>query len=344
MHVQELARRLGAAADPALDFDVSGVAAMEEAGPSQVTFLSNPKYVKKLKETRAAGVLVATDFQGESPAPVLKIANPYLAFAHAIALFYSPPPAPPGVHPTAVLGQRVRLGKGVSVGAFSVLGDGVAVGDGTTIHPHCVVYAGATIGADCLLHSHVVVREHVRLGDRVIVQNGTVLGADGFGFAPKGDGSWHKIPQSGTVEIGDDVEVQALSAIDRATVGKTIIGRGTKIDNLVQIGHGCQVGEDTIVCGQVGLAGSSIIGNRVTLAGQVGVAGHLTIHDGANVTAQSGIMDEIPSGQTWSGYPAVPVNDYGRITVHYLHLPDLAKRLKAVEKALESHASAKPAP
>lgn len=335
MHVQELARRLGAVADPSLDFDVTGVAPMDEAVAGQVTFLNNPAYERKLKDTRAAAVLVAPTFTGPCPVPVLRIANPYLAFAQAIALFYAPPRQAPGVHPTAVVGAGCVLGRDVSIGAYVVLGDDVQVGDGCTLHPHVVVYAGARLGAGCLLHSGAVVREHVRLGDGVIVQNGAVIGADGFGFAPRGDGTWHKIPQAGTVVLGDAVEVQANTCIDRATVGETRVGPGTKIDNLVQVGHGCQVGANSILCGQVGLAGTTTVGDRVTLAGQVGTAGHLTIGSDTTVGAQAGVISDIPPKSFWVGSPAQEARDFKAVTFHLMRLPELAKRVKTLEKALE---------
>lgn len=333
MHIQEFARRLGAAVDTSLDFDVRGVSTLEEAGPGEVSFLSNPAYVRKLKDTRASGVLVAPDFSGETAAPLLRIANPYLAFAKAIALFYAAPAQPPGVHPTAVIGVGCTLGKDVSLGAYVVLGDHVSVGDGCVIHPHCTLYAGATLGAGCVLHAQVVVREHVRLGAGVIVQNGAVIGADGFGFAPRGDGGWHKIPQAGTVVLADDVEVQANACIDRATVGSTSVGKGTKIDNLVQVGHGCQIGENTLLCGQVGLAGSTRIGDRSTLAGQVGTAGHLRIGNDATVAAQSGVTGEVPDKGFWAGSPAIDSRELRGVLFNYFRLPELAKRVKALEKA-----------
>ena len=344
MHVQELARRLGATVDPGVDLEIDGVGPIEDAAPGQLTFLSNAKYAPRIQDTQASAVLVAPDFQGESPAALLRIANPYLAFAKAISLLYSPPALPPGVHPTAVLGERVILGRDVAIGAYAVLGDDVVVGDGTTIHPHCVVYAGARIGAHCLLHSHAVVREHVRIGDRNILQNGAVIGADGFGFAPRGDGSWLKIPQAGTVELGDDVEVQSLACVDRATVGTTRVGRGTKIDNLVQVGHGSQVGADAMLCGQVGLAGSTHIEDRVTLAGQVGVAGHLTIGAGSTVTAQAGVTSDLAPGAVYGGAPAVPFKDLREVLFHYMRLPELAKRVKALERAQGGKAPAGDAP
>lgn len=343
MNVQELARRLGASVDSSLDLDVTGVAPLDEARPTEVTFLSNPSYVRKLKDTRAAAVLVAPDFSGECPVPTLRVANPYLAFAKAIAFFYAAPVQPPGVHATAVLGAGCVLGKDVSIGAYVVLGDHVTVGDGCVIHPHCTIYSGATLGAGCLLHAHVTVREHVRLGNGVVLQNGAVIGADGFGFAPRGDGTWHKIPQAGTVVLGDDVEVQANACIDRATVGATTVGKGTKIDNLVQVAHGCQIGEHSILCGQVGLAGTTKIGDRTTLAGQVGTAGHLSIGNDVTIAAQSGVMADVPDGGYWGGSPALDTRELRGIMFQYLRLPELAKRVKALEKALPASAEPPPA-
>lgn len=334
MRIQDLAQHLGASVDPSLDLDLRGVAPMEEAGPGELTFLSNPSYARKLKDSRASAVLVDPAFAGEAPMALVRIANPYLAFAKAIALFHPPVAATPGVHPTAVLGRDVQLGRAVSIGPYVVVGDRVRIGDGATLHPHCVVYADAEIGAGSLLHSGAVVREGVRLGKGVILQNGAVIGADGFGFAPRGDGSWHKIPQAGTVTLGDDVEVQALSCVDRATVGITSVGRGTKIDNLVQVGHGCRVGEDTLLCGQVGLAGSTKVGNRVTLAGQAGTAGHLTIGDGAMVAAQSGVMNDVEPGAAVGMSPAMEMQQARSVMISLARLPELAKRVKALERAL----------
>jgi UDP-3-O-[3-hydroxymyristoyl] glucosamine N-acyltransferase len=224
------------------------------------------------------------------------------------------------------------MGADVSVGAYCVIGDGVRIGDGTVIHPHVVVYAHAVIGPACEIHSHATVREHVRLGGGVILQNGAVVGADGFGFAPRGDGSYEKIVQAGTVVLEDDVEVQANACVDRATVGRTTIGKRSKVDNLVQVGHGCSVGEDTLLCGQAGLAGSTDVGDRVILTGQVGVAGHCRIVDDVILTAQSGVNASIEEPGIWSGTPALPVAVYRRVAVNFRRLPDIADRLKKLER------------
>jgi UDP-3-O-[3-hydroxymyristoyl] glucosamine N-acyltransferase len=334
MHVQELARRLGASVDPDADLDVRGVATIEEAGPEHVTFVSNPKYVARARETRAGAILVAPDFAEPTPAVLLRLANPYLAFARALEIFHPPPRPPTGVHRTAVLGKAAVLGKDVAIGAYAVVGDRVRIGDGAVLHPHVVVYDDAVVGAGSVLHSGSVVREGVRLGERVILQNGVVVGADGFGFAPAGDGRWHKIPQVGTVVIGDDVEIQANACIDRAALGATTVGRGTKVDNLVQVGHGCRIGEDTLLCGQVGLAGSTEVGDRVTLAGQVGVAGHLRIGDDVMVAATAGVTESLPDKGHYSGAPAMPLRDHAVLIALFRKLPELSKRLKEVERRL----------
>jgi UDP-3-O-[3-hydroxymyristoyl] glucosamine N-acyltransferase len=342
MDVMELARRLGAEVAPGLSLEITGVAPMDEAGPGDLTFLSNASYARRLKDSRAAAVLVDPAFAGESAPAPLRIKNPYLAFARAIEIFHPAAASAPGVHPTAVLGRDVVLGRGVSVGPFAVLGDGVAVGDGSVLHAHAVLYAGARLGARCVVHSHAVVRERVRLGDGVILQNGAVVGADGFGFAPRGDGTWHKIPQVGVVELGDDVEVQANACIDRATVGRTTVGRGTKIDNLVQVGHGCRIGDDSLLCGQVGLAGTTRVGNRVTLAGQVGTAGHQTIGDGATVAAQAGVAGDIEPGATVAGSPAMDIREAKLVFLSIPRLPELLKRVKALEKTVEKAVGTSP--
>ena len=288
MKLSELASTLACElhGDPSLE--ISGVAGMEHASPNELTFLANPKYAHKLKHTRAAAVLIA---QPLTDLPIAQIisANPYLDFARALALFYQAPRPHLGIHPLAFIAPSARIAEGASIGAFAVVGGHVTIGKNAVLHPHVVIYDGAQIGDDFTAHSHSSVREFCRIGHRVILQNGVVVGGDGFGFAKRADGSHHKIPQSGVTVIEDDVEVQSLTSVDRATVGETRVKRGAKIDSLVQVGHACVVGEDNIICAQTGLAGSTILEKRVLLAGQVGVSGHLTIHDDAVVYAQSGV-------------------------------------------------------
>ena len=296
MHIQALAQTLKAKVDATLDFEITGVAPMMEATAHEVTFLANPKYQSQLQTSLAGAVLVAPNFEGHAPMPMLHVDHPYLAFAQAIELFHAKPQTTPGIHPTAVLGEGVALGQNVSIGAYTVIGNHVQIGDNVTIHPHCTIYDHVTLETGALLHSHVVLREAVRVGERVILQNGVVIGADGYGFVPLADGSFYKILQAGTVVLEDDVEVQAQTAIDRATIGTTRIGQGTKVDSLVQIGHGCTVGQHSLLCGQVGLAGSTQVGNHVTLAGQVGAAGHLTIGDRVVAAAKTGIHQSLAPG------------------------------------------------
>ena len=296
MKLAELARLLGATCHGDQQQEITGVEGIEKAGPGQLTFVANPKYTPFARTTRAGAVLVTEEFEAIA-APTLRTANPYLAFARAIDMFHPAPQYPPGIHATAVIEPGAEVGPKVHIGAFVVVGAGAVIGEGTTLLPHVVIYPGARLGSHCFVHAHAVVREGCRLGDGVILQNGAVVGCDGFGFAKEDSGRWHKITQSGGVLLGDQVEVQANSCIDRASVGDTEIATGVKIDNLVQVGHGSRVGDNTLLCAQVGLAGSSGVGKNVVLAGQVGVVGHSFIGDGVVVTAQSGVPGGCSTGQ-----------------------------------------------
>jgi UDP-3-O-[3-hydroxymyristoyl] glucosamine N-acyltransferase len=329
----ELAARLGCALRGDGEVDVRRLAGIDDAGPGDLTFVSNPRYVPRLAVTRASAVIVPPDLA--TPLPSLLTPNPYLAYARAAALLHPRPRPEPGVHASAQVHPTAVLGAGVHVGALAVVGRGARVGARSVLHPHVVLYQDVEVGEDCVLHSAVQVREGCRLGHRVVVQNGAVIGADGFGFARDEAGRYQKIPQVGTVVVEDDVEIGALTAIDRAALSETRIGRGTKIDNLVQIGHSVRVGEDTVVAGQVGIAGSSRIGSRVTLAGQVGVAGHLTIGDGVTATAQSGIPNSVEAGAVVSGYPAIDNRTWLKASAVFPRLPELRKRLKELEDKLE---------
>jgi UDP-3-O-[3-hydroxymyristoyl] glucosamine N-acyltransferase len=266
---------------------------------------------------------------------MLRHGNPYLAFAHAIELFHSPPKRSPGIHKTAVIDPSAKIGKGASIGAYVVVEHDVEIGEHCTLLPHVVIYSGARIGRNFFAHAHAVVREDCVLGDNVILQNGAVVGADGFGFAKDDKGEWHKIAQSGPAVLDSDVEVQANACIDRASVGETHIGRGSKIDNLVQVGHGSKVGERTLLCAQVGLAGSTQVGNDVILAGQVGVAGHCSIGNGVIATAQSGIPNDVAAGKVVSGYPAIDNRQWLRAVAIFSRLPELARSLRSSSKPLE---------
>ena len=334
MRLAVLAARLGCELRGDGGVEVVGVAGIQEAGPGDVTFLANPRYAAHLRTTRAAAVILGRG--QEASLPCLVSDNPYLAFARAVALLRPPARPLPGVHPSAQVDPTAVLGPDVHVGALAVVGAGVRVGARSALHPHVVLYERVEVGEDCVLHSGVQVREGCRLGNRVVVQNGAVVGGDGFGFARDGEGRYHKFPQVGIVVIEDDVEIGALSAVDRAALGETRIGRGTKLDNLVQIGHSVTIGEDTVLAGQVGVAGSTRIGSRVTLAGQVGVAGHLTIGDGAVATAQTGIPGSVEPGAVVSGYPAIENRGWLKSSAVFARLPELQRRLRELERKVES--------
>jgi UDP-3-O-[3-hydroxymyristoyl] glucosamine N-acyltransferase len=310
------------------DTEITGVAGIEKAGPGQITFVANPKYAAAARTTSASAVIVADDFPALSTA-MLRSKNPYLAFAHAIELFYQPPKYPPGVHPTAVIHPTAKIGAHAHIGPYVVIDQDVTIGNNAVLLGHVVIYQGARIGDNFFAHAHAVVREHCRVGSNVILQNGVIIGGDGFGFAKDNSGRWHKIVQSGPAVIEDDVEVQANACVDRASVGETHVARGSKIDNLVQVGHGSRVGEDTLLCAQVGLAGSTEVGKNVILAGQVGVAGHCKIGDGAIATAQSGIPNDVPAGAVVSGYPAIDNKLWLRCSAVFNKLPEIAKAVRA---------------
>jgi UDP-3-O-[3-hydroxymyristoyl] glucosamine N-acyltransferase len=330
--LRELADRLGCALRGDGAVEVDRVAPIDAAGPGSLTFVAGPKWAVRLKTTQASAVIVQPSVA--TPLPSLLSDNPYLMFARAVLLLHPKAAPPPGVHASAVVDPTATLGAGVHVGALVVVGARARIGARSVLHPGVVLYEDVQVGEDCVLHSGAQVREGCRLGDRVVVQNGAVIGSDGFGFAKDAEGRYHKIPQRGTVVIEDEVEIGALTAIDRAALGETRIGRGTKLDNLVQIGHSVTVGRDTVLAGQVGIAGSSTIGDRVTLAGQVGVAGHLKIGDGVIATAQTGIPSDVDAGTVISGYPAIPNREWLKSSAVFPRLPELLKRLRALEKRL----------
>jgi len=331
MKLAELAQRLGAECHGKPDSVITGVAGIEEAGPGHVTFVANPKYAGLAKRTKAGAVLVAPDFP-EIEASTLRIKNPYLAFAKAIEIFHPAPSYAAGIHPTAVIDPTAQIGEGASIGAYVVVGEHCIIGEHATILPHVVIYPNASIGDHFFAHAHAVVREGCMVGDHVILQNGVVVGSDGYGFAKDNAGKWHKIVQSGPAVIEDHVEIQANSCIDRASVGETRIGRGAKIDNLVQVGHGSSVGENTLLCAQVGLAGSTHIGDDAVLAGQVGVAGHCHIGDRVIVTAQSGVGGNIEAGKIISGSPAYDNRAWLRVCAIMPRLPELLKQFERKRK------------
>lgn len=310
------------------DTEITGLNGIEQAGPGELTFVSNPKYAAAAKSTRAAAVIVGEDFPA-IPAAMLRAKDPYLSFAHALELFCKRPAYKPGVHPTAVVHESARIGKNAHIGPYVVIGEGVEIGADAVLLAHVVIYPGVQIGDNFFAHARATVRENCRIGNNVLLQNGVVIGADGFGFAKTPEGHWHKIPQPAPVIIEDDVEVQANSCIDRASVGETRIGRGVKVDNLVQVGHGTNVGEDALLCAQVGLAGSTEIGKRAILTGQVGVVGHCKVGENAIVTPQSGVAADIPAGALVSGSPAVDHKAWLKYSAILPRLPELVRAIRS---------------
>lgn len=330
MKLREIAKLLGCELRGDGEVEITGVAGLEEAGPTELSFLSNPRYLPDAKTTRAAAIILGRD--AEAPGiPALVSDNPYLDFARALELFYQPPRPAPGIHATAVIAASATLGENASVGAYVVIGESVRIGRNAVLHPHVTIYQGAQVGDDFCAHSHAVVREFCRVGHRVVLQNGAIIGSDGYGFARRADGTHHKIVQAGIVVIEDDVEIQAHACIDRAAVGETRIGRGSKIDNLVQIGHACRVGENAIICAQAGIAGSTTLGSNVVLAGQVGIINHLTIGDNVLITAQSGVGHDVPAGQKISGSPAFDNRQWLRSTAIFERLPELQKAIRQLQ-------------
>ena len=342
MTVSEIASWLNGEVHGNGEATIARVAKIEEAGGQDLTFLANPKYARFVATTRASAILVARSFDvNSSGAPkqlaFIKVDDPYVAFLTVLKrLTPQTDPFPAGIHPTAVIAAGARLGAGVCVGAHAIIDEGATVGEATKIGHGVVIGKGAVVGSACLVYPNVVIYHQCRLGDRVTVHAGTVIGSDGFGFAPKPDGTFEKIPQLGSVVIEDDVEIGSICSIDRATMGETTIRRGAKLDNLVQIAHNVVVGENTVIASQVGISGSSKVGKNVMLAGQVGLAGHLEIADRTIVMAQSGIPKSITEpGKVYFGYPAKEHGRAFRIEAVIRSLPELVQELRTLRKELD---------
>jgi UDP-3-O-[3-hydroxymyristoyl] glucosamine N-acyltransferase len=332
MKLADLAHHLNARldGDQHRNLEITGIAGLEDAQPGELTFLANRKYKPLLASTKASAILLAPN----EPAPsnthlaILRSENPYLDFARAIELFHPAPHYAPGVHPTAVVAGSAKIGPNSHIGPYCFIDENAVIGTNAVLHSFVTIYSGARIGENFFAHSHAVVRENCRLGNNVTLQNAAIVGSDGFGFAKTFSGEWHKIRQAGITVIEDDVEIQAGAIVDRATIGETRIARGAKLDNLVQVGHACKVGENTLLCGQVGLAGSTHVGKNCILAGQVGVAGHLNIGDGAVITSQSGVPNDVPAGALYSGYPSIENKNWLKSVAVFNHLPELQKQLR----------------
>jgi len=340
MKLSQVAETLGCRLEGAPDLEITGIAGIDHAVAGQLTFLANRRYASLLKTTRASAVFIEervnlTRDADAPPLAALRTPNPYLAFAKALELFHQAPSYKPGIHPTAVIATTARIADSAHIGPYCFVDEQVEIGANAVLHSFVSIYHGAKIGDQFFAHAHTVVREHCRIGDRVILQNGAVIGSDGFGFAKQKDGSWYKIVQSGPAVLEDDVEIQANSCVNRATIGETRIGRGAKLDDLVLVGHASKVGAHTLLCGQVGLAGSTIVGDNCIFAGQSASSGHLKVGNGVIVTAQSGLPGDVEPGAIRSGSPAIDNRLWLKVTAALNRLPELQKRVNQLEREIE---------
>jgi UDP-3-O-[3-hydroxymyristoyl] glucosamine N-acyltransferase len=338
----EIAAVVGGTFEGGADPELTGLAPLDRAGPTELSFLAHPRYASYVAVTRAGAVLVAQTLAERATGlgtPGIIVGDVHRALATLLPLFHPEPAPTPGIHATAVIGRAVELGDAVEVGAYAVLGERVRLGASTRVGAHCVIGADCVLGDGVVLHPHVTLYPRARIGPRSILHSGVRVGVDGFGYAFSAGGH-QKVPQVGACVIGADVEIGANSTIDRGSVGATEIGDGVKIDNLVHIAHNVRIGEHSIIVAQVGIAGSTTIGRGVTLAGQAGIPGHLTIGDGATVAAQAGVFGDIPPGAVYSGYPARPHKESLRASAGMARLPQLVKRIRALEQALFGRAAA----
>jgi UDP-3-O-[3-hydroxymyristoyl] glucosamine N-acyltransferase len=337
MKISELAERTGARVEGATeDLEITGAAGLDDATEGHVTFLANPRYTPRVNTTRASAIYLSEEAQTDREIAILRVKDPYLAYTRALRIFNPEAELEPFVHPSAVIDATARVAKRVAIGACVVIGRNAFIGDDVRIYPNVTIYDDVTIGRGSVIHSGVAIRERTVIGERVVIHNNSVIGCDGFGYAKDEEKHWLKIPQAGRVVIEDDVEIGAATTIDRASVGESRIGRGSKLDNLVQVGHSCTIGEDTLLCAQVGLAGSSHIGSRVILAGQAGVAGHLTIGDDVVLTAKSATSHDIPAGKVISGIPAFDNKDWLRSTAAFRRLGEIQRTVRELQKKIQT--------
>ncbi len=340
MKLGDLAAQLGCQLEGDGEIDVARGATLEQAGPGDLTFLANRKYASLLSSSRASAIIATPDVHGAGCA-LLKTKNPYLAFARALGLLNPEIPPTPGIHRLAVIASDAIIEEGVSIGPFAVIESGARIGARSVIHAHTVVGAGATLGSNCLLHVRVSIRERVVIGARCVIQDGAVVGSDGFGFAHREDGTHEKIPQVATVVIEDDVEIGANTTIDRPAVGETRVKAGTKIDNLVQIAHGVVVGRNTLVAAQVGIAGSTRVGDNVMFGGQVGVTGHVTVGDRVKASAKTGVTGNVPADTFVTGYPHMENLEWRKAYAVVRRLPELRRHVQELERRLAKLESAR---
>lgn len=337
MNLKDLAELTGCTIERGLpDMPIAGAAGLDIAGHDQITFLSNPRYTSEVEKTKACAIFVDENEPiGRKDIAILRSEDPRVAYTLALRAFHPDPPITAGLHETALIDASSRIADGVQIDAYVVIGQQCVIEKGVRIYPGTTIYDGVHVGAGTVIHSGVSVRANTAIGKNCVIQNNSTIGADGFGYARTPDKKWMRIPHTGRIVIEDDVEIGANTSIDRASVGESRIKRGAKIDNLVQIGHSCTIGEDSLICSQTGLAGTSVIGDRVILAGQVGIAGHLTVGDDVTMTAKSATSHDVADGKIMSGVPAFENRDWLRATAAFRRLGDMAKKLRMLEKRLE---------
>ena len=328
MKLNELAAKLECPFEGDPNLEITGIAGIKEAQSGDLTFFSDTRFRDALQQTHASAIIMAASETAPAGAAILRSTTPYVHFAGAITILAPPPKYGPGIHPTAIIASTARIGAGAHIGPWCSVGDDTIIGAHAVLHRFVSIYSNARIGDDFFAHSHVSVREKCRLGNRVLLQNGVVVGADGFAFAPRPGGGYEKLQPTGHVIIGDDVEIQANSSIDRPTTGETRVDSGCKIDSLVHIGHSCHIGENTVLCAQVGLGGSVKIGKNCILAGKVGVVDHVKIGDGSTLTAGTGLSSNAPAGSFLSGGPAVDNRQWRKNVKAWNYLPELIKKVR----------------
>ena len=333
---KQIAEFLGGTVDGNENAAVHTFAKIEEGVPGALSFLSNVKYTQYLYSTQSSIVLVNKDFQPEQPvsATLVRVDNAYESLAKLMSLYASMKPGRSGISSLASVSEKAKIGQNVYIGPFSVVEDGAVIGDNTQIYPHVIVGEGASVGADCILYPHVTIYYGCKIGNRCILHAGSVIGADGFGFAPTPQG-YNKIPQIGIVQLEDDVEIGANTCIDRSTMGRTVIHKGVKLDNLIQVAHNVEIGENTVMSAQTGIAGSSKVGSWCMVGGQCGISGHITLGNKVNLAAKTGVISSLEDGSTMMGYPAIGYRNFLRSSLIYKDLPEISKTIRSLEKEIE---------
>ena len=333
---KQIAEFLGGTVDGNENAAVHTFAKIEEGVPGALSFLANVKYTHYLYSTQSSVVLVNKDFTPEQPvsATLIRVDNAYESLAKLMSLYASMKPGRSGISSLASVSEKAKIGQNVYIGPFSVVEDGAVIGDNTQIYPHVIVGEGASVGADCILYPHVTIYYGCKIGNRCILHAGSVIGADGFGFAPTPQG-YNKIPQIGIVQLEDDVEIGANTCIDRSTMGRTVIHKGVKLDNLIQVAHNVEIGENTVMSAQTGIAGSTQVGEWCMIGGQCGISGHLTLGNKVNLAAKTGVISSLEDGATMMGYPGIGYRNFLRSSLIYKDLPEMSKTIRNLEKEIE---------